>query len=135
MPIGTPTAEMRDRFTRVLKGHIALATAIFPHGHARRPARCASRGGRSGRRGSIMRMAPATASAAYLAVHEGPQRIAKPSYPGGGPTEPLRAGMILSNEPGYYKAGEYGIRIENLVLVEERDDRRAATSRCWGSRR
>ena len=58
---------------------------------------------------------------AYLSVHEGPQRIAKPNYPGGGPLEPLRAGMMLSNEPGYYKAGEYGIRIENLVLVEERE--------------
>ena len=54
-------------------------------------------------------------------MHEGPQRIAPPSYPGGGPAEPLRAGMILSNEPGYYKAGEYGIRIENLILVEPRD--------------
>jgi Xaa-Pro aminopeptidase len=50
-------------------------------------------------------------------VHEGPQRIAAPNYPGGGPAEPLRAGMILSNEPGYYKAGEYGIRIENLILT------------------
>ena len=55
-----------------------------------------------------------------LSVHEGPQRIAAPNYPGGGPAEPLRAGMILSNEPGYYKAGEYGIRIENLILIEPR---------------
>src|SRR5690606_18780819 len=52
---------------------------------------------------------------------EGPQRIAKPTYPGGGPAEPLLPGMILSNEPGYYKAGEYGIRIETLVLVVERE--------------
>ncbi|RYE70944.1 MAG: M24 family metallopeptidase, partial [Hyphomicrobiales bacterium] len=58
---------------------------------------------------------------AYLSVHEGPQRIAAPNYPGGGPAEPLRAGMFLSNEPGYYKAGEFGIRIENLVLVVEKD--------------
>src|SRR3546814_19105472 len=57
---------------------------------------------------------------AYLSVHEGPARIAKPSYPGGGPSVPLEPGMILSNEPGYYKAGEYGIRIETLVLVVER---------------
>lgn len=57
----------------------------------------------------------------YLSVHEGPARIAKPSYGGGGPQEPLRPGMILSNEPGYYKAGDYGIRIENLLLVIERE--------------
>jgi Xaa-Pro aminopeptidase len=44
-----------------------------------------------------------------------------PNYPGGGPSEPLLPGMMLSNEPGYYKAGEYGIRIENLVLVEPRE--------------
>jgi len=57
---------------------------------------------------------------AFLSVHEGPQRISPvgSSQPGG--DEPLRAGMILSNEPGYYKDGEFGIRIENLVLVVER---------------
>ncbi|RYY12870.1 MAG: M24 family metallopeptidase, partial [Alphaproteobacteria bacterium] len=49
-----------------------------------------------------------------------PQRIAAPNYPGGAAMEPLRAGMMLSNEPGYYKAGEYGIRIENLILIEPR---------------
>ena len=54
---------------------------------------------------------------AYLSVHEGPQRIATPSSFGAGGDEPLQAGMIISNEPGYYKTGEYGIRIENLVLV------------------
>ena len=53
----------------------------------------------------------------YLSVHEGPQRIAQPFYPGGQSLEPLKAGMFLSNEPGYYKAGEFGIRIENLVLI------------------
>ena len=57
---------------------------------------------------------------AYLSVHEGPQRIAQPNYPGGAAMEPLRAGMMLSNEPGYYKAGEYGIRIENLLLTVSR---------------
>ena len=55
----------------------------------------------------------------FLAVHEGPQRIAKPGGGQPGSDEPLRAGMFLSNEPGYYKPGDYGIRIENLVLVEE----------------
>ena len=66
-------------------------------------------------------MAPAHGVGSYLSVHEGPVRIAKPSYPGGGPQEPLREGMILSNEPGYYKAGDYGIRIENLMLVTTDD--------------
>ena len=119
LPIGTPTAEMRDRFTRVLQGHIALATAVFPagttggqlDGFARRPLWQVGLDYAHGTGHGV---------GAYLSVHEGPQRIAQPFYPGGGPSEPLRAGMILSNEPGYYKAGEYGIRIENLLLVEER---------------
>ncbi|MDF0487136.1 aminopeptidase P family protein [Sphingomonas sp. H39-1-10] len=120
IPVGTPTEEMRDRFTRVLKGHIALATAIFPpgttggqlDGFARRPLWEAGLDYAHGTGHGV---------GAYLSVHEGPQRIAQPFYPGGGPSEPLRAGMILSNEPGYYKAGEYGIRIENLILVEPRE--------------
>lgn len=119
MPVGEPTAEMRDRFTRVLKGHIAIANAVFPEGttggqldsFARRPLWEAGLDFAHGTGHGV---------GAYLSVHEGPQRIAKPNYPGGGPAEPLRAGMFLSNEPGYYKAGEYGIRIENLVLVEPR---------------
>ncbi len=119
LPIGTPSAEMRDRFTRVLKGHIALATAIFPAGtnggqldaFARRPL---------WEIGLDYAHGTGHGVGAYLAVHEGPQRIAMPNYPGGGPSEPLRPGMIISNEPGYYKAGDYGIRIENLILVEER---------------
>ncbi|MBY0518824.1 MAG: aminopeptidase P family protein, partial [Sphingomonas sp.] len=119
LPIGDPTPEMRDRFTRVLKGHIALATAVFPAGTnggqldvlARRPLWDIGLDYAHGTGHGV---------GAYLAVHEGPQRIAQPNYPGGGPAEPLRAGMIISNEPGYYKAGEYGIRIENLILVEER---------------
>lgn len=118
MPVTEPTAEMRDRFTRVLKGHIAVATAIFPDGttgaqidaFARRPLWDAGLDFAHGTGHGI---------GAYLSVHEGPQRIAQPTYPGGGPLEPLRAGMLLSNEPGYYKAGEYGIRIENLMLVVE----------------
>ncbi|QDX26720.1 aminopeptidase P family protein [Sphingomonas suaedae] len=120
IPVGEPTQEMRDRFTRVLKGHIAIATAVFPEGttggqidaFARRPlweVGCDYGHGTGHGVGS------------YLSVHEGPQRIAAPNYPGGGPAEPLRAGMFLSNEPGYYKAGEFGIRIENLVLVTQQD--------------
>jgi Xaa-Pro aminopeptidase len=119
VPVGAPSGEMRDRFTRVLRGHIALATAIFPPGttggqldaFARRPLWEAGLDYAHGTGHGI---------GAYLSVHEGPQRIAPPNYPGGGPAEPLRAGMMISNEPGYYKAGEYGIRIENLVLVEDR---------------
>ena len=114
--IGAPTAEMKDRFTRVLKGHIAVARARFPAGT------------RGSQLDSFARQYLWEAGLDYahgtghgvgsfLAVHEGPQRISPvgSSQPGG--DEPLRAGMILSNEPGYYKTGEYGIRIENLVLV------------------
>jgi Xaa-Pro aminopeptidase len=117
--IGEPTAEMRDRFTRVLKGHIALGSVLFP----------------AGTRGSQLDVlarqflwaagldyAHGTGHGvgAYLGVHEGPQRIATSSGGQAGTEELLRAGMIVSNEPGYYKTGGYGIRIENLVLVEER---------------
>lgn len=118
--IGTPTDEMRDRFTRVLKGHIALATAVFPQGT------------RGSQLDSFARMHLWQAGLDYmhgtghgvgsfLGVHEGPQRISAANYPGSGWDEPLYAGMILSNEPGYYKAGDYGIRIENLLAIEERD--------------
>jgi Xaa-Pro aminopeptidase len=110
--IGTPTAEMKERFTRVLKGHIALARVIFPTG---------TRGtqldvlARQFLWAAGLDYAHGTGHGvgAYLSVHEGPQRIAT----FGGGDEPLQPGMIISNEPGYYKAGEYGIRIENLVLV------------------
>ncbi len=116
VPVGEPTDEMRDRFTRVLKGHIALATAVFPKGtrgmqldsFARRPLWEAGLDYGHGTGHGV---------GSYLAVHEGPQRIAPASSSQSGVDEPLQAGMILSNEPGYYKAGEYGIRIENLVLV------------------
>jgi Xaa-Pro aminopeptidase len=115
--VGTPTAEMRDRFTRVLKGHIALATAHFP------------RGTRGIQLDTLARQHLWAVDAdyahgtghgvgSYLSVHEGPARIA--SAPGAnGTDEPLAPGMILSNEPGFYAAGAYGIRIENLVLVVE----------------
>jgi Xaa-Pro aminopeptidase len=117
---GEPTAEMKDRFTRVLKGHITLATAVFPQGT------------RGSQLDTLARMhlwqagvdyAHGTGHGvgAFLAVHEGPQRIAKSAGGQAGTEQELMAGMFLSNEPGYYKAGEFGIRIENLVLVEERD--------------
>jgi Xaa-Pro aminopeptidase len=116
LAIGQPTDEMRDRFTRVLKGHIALATALFPKGvrgsqldsFARRPLWEAGLDYAHGTGHGV---------GSFLSVHEGPQRIAPVGSGQAGGDEPLQAGMILSNEPGYYKAGEYGIRIENLVLV------------------
>jgi Xaa-Pro aminopeptidase len=117
MAIGTPTDEMRHRFTLVLKGHIALACAQFPVG---------TRGGQLDilarqylwAEGLDYAHGTGHGVGSFLSVHEGPQRIAT----FGGGDEPLQAGMILSNEPGYYKTGAYGIRIENLVLVVERGE-------------
>ena len=117
--IGEPTSEMRDRFTRVLKGHIAVARAVFPEG---------TRGSQLDsfarqflwQAGLDYAHGTGHGVGAYLAVHEGPQRISPAGSSQAGGDEPLRAGMFLSNEPGYYKTGEYGIRIENLVLVEPR---------------
>ena len=120
VPIGEPTDEMRDRFTRVLKGHIAIATAVFPKGtrgsqldsFARRPLWEAGLDYAHGTGHGV---------GSFLAVHEGPQRISPVGSSQSGGDEPLQAGMIISNEPGYYKTGEYGIRIENLVLVVPRE--------------
>jgi len=120
VPIGEPTDEMRDRFTRVLKGHIAIATAVFPKGtrgsqldsFARRPLWEAGLDYAHGTGHGV---------GSFLAVHEGPQRISPVGSSQSGGDEPLQAGMIISNEPGYYKTGEYGIRIENLVLVVDRE--------------
>jgi Xaa-Pro aminopeptidase len=114
--VGTPTAEMRDRFTRVLKGHIAVARAVFPAG---------TRGTQLDsfarqylwQAGLDYAHGTGHGVGSYLSVHEGPQRISPVGSSQSGGDEPLRAGMFLSNEPGYYKAGEYGIRIENLILV------------------
>ena len=118
--LGSPSAEVRDRNTRVLKGHIAVATAVFPDG---------TRGGQldAFARAALWQAGVDYAHGtghgvgAFLAVHEGPQRIAKPGGGQMGTDEPLRAGMFLSNEPGYYKPDAFGIRIENLVLVERRE--------------
>jgi Xaa-Pro aminopeptidase len=110
--VGEPTAEMRDRFTRVLKGHIAIATAVFPDGTS--GAQLDSFARQSlWQAGVDFDHGTGHGVGSYLSVHEGPARISKLG------TAPLKRGMILSNEPGYYKAGAYGIRIENLVLVIE----------------
>ncbi|HXL69651.1 MAG TPA: aminopeptidase family protein P, partial [Rhizomicrobium sp.] len=111
--VGKPTVDMKDRFTRVLKGHIALATVRFPEGtigmqldsFARRPLWEAGLDYDHGTGHGV---------GSYLAVHEGPQNISKRPV-----SQALLPGMICSNEPGYYKTGEYGIRIENLVVVSE----------------
>jgi Xaa-Pro aminopeptidase len=110
--IGTPSREMRENFTRVLKGHIALACATFPDGttgaqldsFARQYLWAAGLDFDHGTGHGV---------GSYLSVHEGPARISKLG------TTALKRGMILSNEPGYYKTGAYGIRVENLVLVAE----------------
>lgn len=124
--IGEPSAEMRDRFTRVLKGHIALATAKFPEGT-------------SGQQLDALARKPlweigldydhgtGHGVGAYLSVHEGPQRIAKL-----GSAVPLKPGMIISNEPGYYKTGGYGIRIENLVAVRVETEKAESGKRWLG---
>jgi Xaa-Pro aminopeptidase len=109
--IGTPTAEQRDRFTRVLRGHIAIATARFPVGTtgsqldslARQPL---------WEIGLDYDHGTGHGVGSYLSVHEGPQRISKVPN-----RVALKAGMIVSNEPGYYKTNAYGIRIEALVVV------------------
>ncbi|MCW0232724.1 MAG: aminopeptidase P family protein [Ferrovibrio sp.] len=122
--VGEPSAEMRDRFTRVLKGHIALATAKFPEGT-------------SGQQLDALARKPlweigldydhgtGHGVGAYLSVHEGPQRIAKLGSP-----VALKPGMIISNEPGYYKTGGYGIRIENLVAVRVESEK-AENGKRW----
>ncbi len=111
--IGAPSAEMKNRFTLVLKGHIALSQAIFPK---------RSNGSQLDtlarqflwQQGLDYDHGTGHGVGSYLSVHEGPQRISKMPR-----TVPLEVGMVLSNEPGYYKTGEYGIRIENLVTVIE----------------
>ncbi len=115
-----PTDEMRDRFTRVLKGHIQIDRAAFPQG---------TNGGQIDalarqylwEAGVDYAHGTGHGVGSFLGVHEGPQRIAKPSGGQAGTSQELFAGMICSNEPGYYKAGEFGIRIENLVLTIEKD--------------
>jgi Xaa-Pro aminopeptidase len=116
LPVGPPSAEMRRCFTLVLKGHIAIPRARFPKGTtgsqldslARYPL---------WQEGLDYDHGTGHGVGSYLGVHEGPQRISK--LPN---TTPLEPGMIVSNEPGYYRVGTFGIRIENLVSVIEAED-------------
>jgi Xaa-Pro aminopeptidase len=111
--IGKPSAEMRERFTLVLKGHIAVARAVFPEGTAGAQLDPFARRA-LWEAGLDFDHGTGHGVGSYLSVHEGPARISKLG------SAALLPGMILSNEPGYYKAGAYGIRIENLLLVEKR---------------
>ena len=108
--IGRPDAEMCDRFTRVLKGHIDIATAVFPENTTGAQIDPFARAA-LWQAGLDFDHGTGHGVGSYLSVHEGPATISKLG------TVALRRGMILSNEPGYYKAGAYGIRTENLVLV------------------
>ncbi len=121
LAIGCPSDEHRDRYTRVLQGHIALATARFPEGT-------------TGSQLDALARAPLWAQGldydhgtghgvgSFLGVHEGPQRIAKTAN-----AVALKSGMIVSNEPGYYKTGAYGIRLENLVVVVKDESIKTST--------
>jgi len=116
VPIGQPTDEMRQQFTRVLKGHIGLSNVRFPKGT-------------TGTQLDVLARLPLWQAGfdydhgtghgvgSFLGVHEGPQRIAKAPN-----SVALEPGMIVSNEPGYYKEGGYGIRIENLIVVSQASD-------------
>jgi len=126
LAIGRTNAEMRKNFTAVLKGHIALARAVFP-------------AGTTGSHLDVLARAPLWARGldydhgtghgvgSYLNVHEGPQRISKALS-----QVSLQPGMIISNEPGFYKAGHYGIRIENLVVVIELEMIKGAEQTMFG---
>ncbi|CCD88742.1 putative aminopeptidase P [Bradyrhizobium sp. ORS 285] len=108
--VGTPTDEMRDRFTRVLRGHLAIARALFPDGTTGAQLDTLARQF-LWQAGIDFEHGTGHGVGSYLSVHEGPARISKLG------TTPLKRGMILSNEPGYYKTDAFGIRIENLELV------------------
>jgi Xaa-Pro aminopeptidase len=115
LPLGKPSHEMVQAFTRVLQGMIAISQVRFPKGL-------------TGRDLDALARAPLWAAGqdydhgtghgvgSFLSVHEGPQRISRAT------DVVLEPGMILSNEPGYYRAGAFGIRIENLILVQPAPD-------------
>ena len=109
--IGAPTPEMRRHFTLVLKGHIGIARARFPKGTSGSQLDVLARHA-LWQAGLDYDHGTGHGVGSYLSVHEGPQRISKsPS------AIALEPGMVISNEPGFYKTGAYGIRIENLVVV------------------
>ena len=126
IPIGTPTDEMRECYTRVLKGHIALATVSFPEGTTGSQLDVLARqylwdAGLDFDHGT------GHGVGSYLSVHEGPHRISKLCN-----NIPLEPGMIISNEPGYYKKSEFGIRIESLVLVTNKQPYKTSKRKILG---
>eukprot|EP00195_Chlamydomonas_chlamydogama_P009509 CAMPEP_0202892282 /NCGR_PEP_ID=MMETSP1392-20130828/2027_1 /ASSEMBLY_ACC=CAM_ASM_000868 /TAXON_ID=225041 /ORGANISM="Chlamydomonas chlamydogama, Strain SAG 11-48b" /LENGTH=683 /DNA_ID=CAMNT_0049576179 /DNA_START=304 /DNA_END=2355 /DNA_ORIENTATION=- len=116
MHFGTPTQRQKMAYTRVLQGHIALDSAIFPEGT---PGAALDTLARLAlwREGLNYRHGTGHGVGAALNVHEGPQSISSRYHI----TTPLQAGMVVSNEPGYYEDGGFGIRVENLVVVKEVD--------------
>ena len=111
--IGKPSAEMQEHFTRVLKGHIAIATTRFPEGTTGAQLDVLARHA-LWQVGLDFDHGTGHGVGSYLNVHEGPHSISKRQQ-----TQDLRPGMVVSNEPGYYKTGAYGIRIENLLVVRQ----------------
>ncbi|MEL6913336.1 MAG: aminopeptidase P family protein [Pseudomonadota bacterium] len=122
--VGAPAREAMEAFTRVLKGMIALSRLRFPQGvggaHIDALARAAL-----WEAGQDFDHGTGHGVGSYLSVHEGPARISRAS------TVPLDPGMILSNEPGYYREGAFGIRIENLIVVREAPPLPGADPRPW----
>ncbi|WP_425086754.1 aminopeptidase P family protein [Stappia sp.] len=115
LAVGAVADEMKRHFTLVLKGHIAIATARFPKGTSGAQIDALARID-LWKAGLDFDHGTGHGVGSYLSVHEGPQRIAKTGHVA------LEPGMIVSNEPGYYKAGSHGIRIENLELVTGPDE-------------
>jgi Xaa-Pro aminopeptidase len=112
--VGKPTKEIKDRNTRVLKGMIAISRIVFPKGTSGAQLDAFARAS-LWQAGLDYDHGTGHGVGSYLSVHEGPQRLSKLG------TTPLEPGMILSNEPGYYKPGAFGIRIENLIIVQKID--------------
>ncbi len=112
---GAPLDGLRRRFTRVLQGHVALSTTVFPHGVAGAHLDAVARRPLWGD-GLDYDHGTGHGVGSYLSVHEGPVSLSRAAR-----TVPIEAGMILSNEPGFYAAGRYGIRLENLLLVQPAD--------------
>lgn len=124
--IGNPTQEQRTRYTQVLKGHIALTLIRFPEGTCGMQLDVLARQF-LWNEGLDYAHGTGHGVGSYLCVHEGPQRIAQKAS-----SQPLLPGMIVSIEPGYYKTGEYGIRIENLAVVEEKSMPSSAEQKMLG---
>jgi Xaa-Pro aminopeptidase len=111
--IGTPTAEQQKAYTLVLKGHLRLAMAVFPKGTTGHQLDVLARYD-LWQHGLNYEHGTGHGVGSYLSVHEGPQGISTRMN-----ATPLQSGMVVSNEPGVYKAGNYGIRIENLMVVQD----------------